>query len=197
MNVILKFSLITFGIMMFIGQGYYLGTTFDERVIVEEGSMIVRPYVEPDDPLEEIYKQAVVGYSNVLLFESQSSPRIQYDCSEGYKKNYEINSLFQNQSRWFNCVPNDFIIVPDCTYGINEETGWCDPEQDSKQLMKINIENILELVKNNPDLLTDDEVDILLSIAVGKGNGFTDPEVDAKGEKIMWKIAGQVKKIES
>ncbi len=122
MNQILKFSLITFAIMMFIGQGYYLGTTFDEHVIVEEGTMIVRPYVEPDQS---------------------------------------------------------------------------DPEQVLKLEMKMNIESIMELVKNNPDLLTDDEVDILLSIAVGRGHGFTDPEVDAKGEKIMWKIAGQVKKIES
>ena len=57
-----------------------------------------------------------------------------------------------------------------------------------KTLMKMEVDNIINLTKAYPDLLTDDEVNILLSVAIGKGHGMEDPEVDVKAIKIMYKI---------
>jgi len=57
-----------------------------------------------------------------------------------------------------------------------------------KTLMKIDVENIINLTKTYPDLLTDDEVNILLSVAIGKGHGMEDPEVDVKAIKIMNRV---------
>ena len=57
-----------------------------------------------------------------------------------------------------------------------------------KTLMKMEVDNIINLTKAYPDLLTDEEVNILLSVAIGKGHGMEDPEVDVKAIKIMYKI---------
>jgi len=56
------------------------------------------------------------------------------------------------------------------------------------ETMKIDIETIIEITKKYPDLLTDEEVDILLSHTIGKGYGMIDQEVDSEAQKIMWKV---------
>lgn len=53
---------------------------------------------------------------------------------------------------------------------------------------KLSIEKIIEIEKNHPELLSDEEVDILLSYVIGKSYGFVDEEVDKKVSAIMLKL---------
>ncbi len=54
--------------------------------------------------------------------------------------------------------------------------------------IKMNIQTLIEIEKNYPDLLSDEEVDILLSYTIGRGYGMVDHVVDQKAMKIMWKL---------
>ena len=60
--------------------------------------------------------------------------------------------------------------------------------EQHQDIMKMNIQTIINIVQKYPSLLTDDEVDILLSQAVGKGFGMVDHKVDDKAQKIMWRV---------
>jgi len=70
------------------------------------------------------------SYTNELLFQSDSSPKIQWNCAEGFKRNYEMNSLTGKQSRWFSCIHNEWEIMYECSEGINEITGYCESDID-------------------------------------------------------------------
>lgn len=52
----------------------------------------------------------------------------------------------------------------------------------------MNIQTLIDIEKNYPDLLSDEEVDILLSYTIGRGYGMVDHIVDQKAMKIMWKL---------
>ena len=62
------------------------------------------------------------------------------------------------------------------------------PIKSPIESMKIDVQTIIDIEKNYPDLLTDEEVDILLSHTIGKGYGMIDHEVDEEAQKIMWKV---------
>jgi len=74
------------------------------------------------------------------------------------------------------------------TQSINAHVDVSEMKQPM-EIMRMDIENIINLTKNHPDLLSDSEVDILLSKAIGNSYGYTDLEVDRKAQAIMWKIA--------
>lgn len=57
-----------------------------------------------------------------------------------------------------------------------------------RKTMEIRLDNIIYLETEYPDLLTDEEANILISQIIGQGYGYSDPEVDQKADKIIDKI---------
>lgn len=58
----------------------------------------------------------------------------------------------------------------------------------SDSIEYLTTQEILDLVSIAPYLLSEDEVDLLISVAVGKQYGLNDPEIDLKAQVINQKI---------
>ena len=62
------------------------------------------------------------------------------------------------------------------------------PELQYFDALDKGVESIIGIEKKYPNLLTNEELDILLSHSIGKQYGLVDQEVDAEAQKIMWKV---------
>ena len=62
------------------------------------------------------------------------------------------------------------------------------PELQYFDALDKGVESIIGIEKKYPNLLTNEELDILLSHSIGKQYGLVDQEVDEQAQKIMWKV---------
>lgn len=92
-----------------------------------------------------------------------------------FQSNYN-NPTTINQTTDLVPVNTEITIKPKSVQTIDRKT------------MEVILDNIIYLETEYPDLLTDEEANVLISQAVGKGYGYSDPEVDQKADKILDKI---------
>lgn len=130
---------------------------------------------------------------------------IQYIAKEGYKiTNVTGEGNFTTSFDIDGDKKNDFVLMKEIEWDTSEPRvkkefrtktiiGHVDVEtiKPPMKSVKMDIEKIILITKNYPDLLTDEEVDILLSYTIGTAYGFVDPEVDQKAMEIMFKLIGE------
>lgn len=127
---------------------------------------------------------------------------IQYIVKKGYKiTNVTGDGNFTTSFDIDGDKKNDFVLIKEIEWDTSEPRvkkefrtktiiGHVDvePIKPPMEKIKMDIETIIFIERNYPDLLTDDEVDILISYTIGKSYGLVDPEVDHKAMNILFKL---------